>query len=125
MNIENLILVNYCHPDCVPLKNIMRLPKEDAFAMAKKMAAAHPETTAFYRFADFENYYDLRLRQDEFLYSRFVEFGGEPDENHPLSFVIEELNGDRTSILNRFFLSFLAKRKKNAQHVRTKTFIVV
>ena len=64
MKIENLILVNYCHPDCVPLKNIMRLAKEDAFAMAKKMAAAHPETTAFYRFADFENYYELRLRQD-------------------------------------------------------------
>ena len=37
MNIENLILVNYCHPDCVPLKNIMRLSKEDAFAMAKKV----------------------------------------------------------------------------------------
>ena len=89
MNIENLILVNYCHPDCVPLKNIMRLPKEDAFVMAKKMAAAHPETTAFYRFADFENYYDLRLRQDEYLYSRFVELGGKPEENHPLSFVIE------------------------------------
>ena len=76
MNIENLLLVNYCHPDCVPLKNIMRLAKEEAFEMAKKMAAAHPETTAFYRFADFENYYDLRLRQDEFLYSRFVELGG-------------------------------------------------
>ena len=52
-------------------------------------------TTAFYRFADFENYYDLRLRQDEYLYSRFVELGGEPEEKHPLSFVIEELNGDR------------------------------
>ena len=34
VNIENLILVNYCHPDCVPLKNIMRLPKEEAFEMA-------------------------------------------------------------------------------------------
>ena len=89
MNFENLILVNYCHPDCVPLKNIMRLPKEEAFEMAKKMAMSHPETSAFYRFADFENYYDLRLRQDEFLYSRFVELGGEPEENHPLSFVIE------------------------------------
>ena len=36
MNFENLTLVNYCHPDCVPLKNIMRLPKEDAFERAKK-----------------------------------------------------------------------------------------
>lgn len=89
MNIENLTLVNYCHPDCVPLKNIMRLEKEAAFALAKEMAAAHPQTTAFYRFADFENYYDLRVNQDEYLYSRFVELGGEPVEKHPLSFVIE------------------------------------
>ena len=57
---EELMLVNYCHHDCAPLRNIMRLPKEEAFALVEKMAAQHPETTAFYRFADFENYYLLR-----------------------------------------------------------------
>ena len=53
---EEIGLVNYCYPDCIPLMNIMRLPKEEAFQMAHKLADAHPETTAFYRFADFENY---------------------------------------------------------------------
>ena len=86
--INNLVLVNYCHQDCVPLMNIMRLPKNEAFELAKKMADAHPNTTAFYRFADFENYYELRKKQDEYLYSRFVELGGSPEEKHPLSFVI-------------------------------------
>ena len=86
---DELILVNYCYPDCVPLRNIMRLPKEEAFALASAFAEAYPETTAFYRFADFENYYSLRKRQDEYLYSRFIELGGMPEEKHPLSFVIE------------------------------------
>ena len=44
IDINTLSLVNYCHPDCEPLKNIMRLPKEEAFAMAKAFADAHPQT---------------------------------------------------------------------------------
>lgn len=86
---DELILVNYCYPDCIPLMNIMRLPKEEAFALASTFAESHPETTAFYRFADFENYYSLREKQDEYLYAQFVELGGVPEEEHPLSFVIE------------------------------------
>lgn len=85
---SDLQLKNYCHPDCKPLMNIMRLSKEDAFAMAGEMAAQHPNTQAFYRFADFVNYYELRVRQDEFLYNRFCELGGKPEEKHPLSFTI-------------------------------------
>ncbi len=86
---EELILVNYCYPDCIPLMNIMRLPKKEAFALAAAFAESHPETTAFYRFADFENYYSLRKKQDEYLFSKFIELGGKPKEKHPLSFVIE------------------------------------
>ena len=67
---DELIIVNYCYPDCIPLMNIMRLPQKEAYALASVFAESHPETTAFYRFADFENYYLLR-------------------EKHPLSFVIE------------------------------------
>jgi len=91
-SLEELILVNYCYPDCIPLKNIMRLPKEEAFALASAFAESHPETTAFYRFADFENYYELRKKQDAYLYSAFVALGGHPEEEHPLSFVIEGSN---------------------------------
>ena len=57
---DQLVLVNYCHPGCVPLKNIMRLPEAQAFQLAQRLAEEHPETTAFYRFADFANYYALR-----------------------------------------------------------------
>ncbi len=86
---DELTLINYCHPDCTPLLNIMRLPKQEAFRLAKELAAAHPETTAFYRFGDFDNYYALREAQDKYLYSKFMELGGMPKEEHPLSFVIE------------------------------------
>ncbi|MDO5156125.1 MAG: hypothetical protein Q4D51_09190 [Eubacteriales bacterium] len=89
IELSKLTLVNYCHPDCVPLKNIMRLPKLQAFQMAKQFADSHPETTAFYRFADFENYYNLRVEQDKYLYDTFLALGGNPKEEHPLSFVIE------------------------------------
>ena len=86
---DELILVNYCYPDCTPLLNIMRLPKEKAFGLAKEFAEKHPDTTAFYRFADFDNYYAHRRRQDQYLHTRFLELGGLPEEEHPLSFVIE------------------------------------
>jgi len=89
IDLSEITLVNYCHPDCIPLKNIMRMPKAQAFQMAKQFAETHPETTAFYRFADFENYYSLREKQDQHLYDSFVKLGGKPKEKHPLSFVLE------------------------------------
>lgn len=86
---QDLTLVNYCHPDCEPMLNIMRLPEAEAYAKARELADKHPETTAFYRFADFENYYPSRKEQDAFLYARFQELGGKPEEEHPLSFVVQ------------------------------------
>ncbi len=85
---ETLWLEYYCHPDCEPLKNIMRLPREEAFALAKELSDAHPETTAFYRFADFENYYPRRLKTDGLMLDMFRELGGKPQSEHPLSFVL-------------------------------------
>ena len=89
MGAEDLFIVNYCHANCTPLKNIMRLPRGEAFALAAAMAARNPETTAFYRFADFENYYPRRLRTDALLRERFIALGGKPVEAHPLSFVLQ------------------------------------
>ena len=89
MTIDDLCLVNYCHRSCTPLLNIMRLSKEEAFALAQKMAEQNRETTAFYRFADFENYYPRRLQTDQLLHDRFLELGGKPVERHPLSFVLQ------------------------------------
>ena len=89
MTTDDLHIVNYCHRNCTPLLNIMRLPKDEAFALAYKMAAQNRETTAFYRFADFENYYPERLKTDTILYTRFIELGGKPLQEHPLSFVLQ------------------------------------
>lgn len=67
----------------------MRLPKDKAFETDKQLACENPETTAFYRFADFDNYYPRRLIADEMLYNEFVKLGGKPKERHPLSFVLQ------------------------------------
>lgn len=89
IDIDELYIVNYCHKNCTPLKNLIRLPKKEAFSLAYEMSAKNPETTSFYRFADFENYYSLRISQDKFLYDMFVSLGGKPKEEHPLSFVLQ------------------------------------
>ncbi len=86
---DDLYIVNYCHPNCMPFMNICRLPKEEAFSLAYKMAEENPGVTAFGRFADFENYYPGRMKQEEYLYSKFVSLGGKPVEKHPLSFVLQ------------------------------------
>lgn len=87
--LDSLSLVHYCHPNSEPFQNIMRLPREEAFAAAAKMAADNPGAKAFGRFADFENYYPLRQKTDEFLYQSFLRAGGKPKEKHPLSFVLQ------------------------------------
>ena len=95
---EDVYIVNYCHPYCQPFSNICRLPREEAFALACKMAENNPDTTAFGRFADFENYYPRRMKTDACLYRLFVSLGGKPKEKHPLSFV---LHG--SEFLNKWF----------------------
>lgn len=89
VNTDELYIVNYCHPNCIPLKNICRLPKKEAFMLAYEMATQNPDTTAFYRFADFNNYYSHRMKQDEYLYNEFISLNGKPKEKHPLSFVLQ------------------------------------
>lgn len=89
MLIDNLTLVHYCHPNCEPFLNIMRLSKEEAFLLAEKLAKENPDTTAFYRFADFSNYYPRRMKTDEFLFDNFSRLGGKPKEKHPLFFVLQ------------------------------------
>lgn len=89
ISINELYIVNYCHPNCAPFMNICRLPEKEAFSLASKMANDNPETTAFYRFVDFENYYPLRIKTERYLYELFVSYGGRPKETHPLSFVLQ------------------------------------
>lgn len=63
------------------------LPEKEAFSLAHELAVRNPDTTAFYRFADFINYYSLRMSQENCLYEMFISLGGKPKEKHPLSFV--------------------------------------
>jgi hypothetical protein len=80
----------------MPLKNIMRLNKEEAFSFASQIAKENSGKTAFWRFADFINYYPRRIEADAYLYRKFVELSGKPKELHPLSFVLhgsDYLNG--------------------------------
>lgn len=86
---NDLYLIHYCHPDCEPLKNIMRLPQEEAFRLAGEMAASHPAASAFFRFSDFANYYPRRMEADGILHVAFRTRGGHPTETHPLSFALE------------------------------------
>jgi len=88
IDIDDLNIVNYSHPNTTPLQNICRLPEKEAFALAAEMSQANPDTTAFYRMADFANYYPHRMKVDELLYSQFIALGGKPMEKHPLSFVL-------------------------------------
>ena len=48
----------------------MNLPEEEAFRVAAELAASHPETTSFYRFADFRNYFDTCETGNRKMYFR-------------------------------------------------------
>ena len=88
--IEAIYLTHYFYPGTDPWKNIMLLPEDEAFRIAGKLAAAHPETTSFGRFADFRNYYPARKKADEYVRGKFAALGGKPVLAHPYSFTLME-----------------------------------
>ncbi len=87
---DKLLITHYYFPGTDPWKNIMNLPEQEAFRVAAELAASHPGTTSFYRFADFRNYYPNRKRADEYVREAFVRLGGKPVLLHPYSFVLGE-----------------------------------
>lgn len=87
---DKLFITHYYFPGTDPWKNIMNLPEEDAFRVAAELAASHPDTTSFYRFADFGNYYPNRKKADEYVREAFIRLGGKPRLLHPYSFVLTE-----------------------------------
>lgn len=52
INIDELYIVNYCHHNCFPLKNIVSLPEREAFSFAHDLAVRNPNTTVFFRFGE-------------------------------------------------------------------------
>lgn len=87
---DKLYVTHYYFPGTDPWKNIMLLPEKEAFRVAEELAKAHPNTTSFGRFADFENYYPARKRADEYVRERFIQLGGKPKLMHPYSFTLTE-----------------------------------
>lgn len=85
---SELFIVNYCHPDCEPLKSVTRLPEKDAYAAAQELSDRH-KGTAFVRFADFCNYYPRRIATEQWLHKHFLALGGKPETEHPLYFVLQ------------------------------------
>lgn len=83
----DLWIVNYCSPLCQALHSITRLPEDEAHAKAKELAGN--KGTAFYRFADFQNYYPRRMKTEQWLYEHFLKLGGDPATAHPLYFVLQ------------------------------------
>ena len=90
MNEKAIQITHYFYPGPDPWKNIMNLPEKEAFRVAEELAAKHPDTTSFGRFADFVNYYPNRKRADEFVREAFVKLGGRPKLQHPYSFTLGE-----------------------------------
>jgi hypothetical protein len=87
---DKLFITHYYYPGTDPWKNIMSLPEDEAFRVAKELAKAHPDTTSFGRFADFENYYYNRKKADSYVREAFIRLGGKPELLHPYSFVLTE-----------------------------------
>ncbi|MBO4696157.1 MAG: hypothetical protein J5643_02610 [Lachnospiraceae bacterium] len=85
---EELYITHYYYPGTDPWKNIMHLPEQEAFKVAGELAAAHPETTSFGRFADFVNYYPQRKKADEYVRNEFIRLGGKPKLMNPFAFVL-------------------------------------
>ena len=94
---QELYIVNYCNPNCTSLQSITRLPEIEAFALGKELSKQN-KGEAFYRFADFSNYYPRRIRTEKWLYDWFITIGGEPETEHPLYFVLQ-----RSDYLNEWF----------------------
>lgn len=92
---ENLYIVNYCHNDCLPLKSITQLSKEEAFLMAKELSKKD-KCRALNRFGDdFPGYYQHRIRTEQWLYEHFIAIGGKPQTRHLFYFALhqsEDLN---------------------------------
>lgn len=90
---DSLYITNYCDKRCSPFQNITRLPRQEAYALAKNLSIYKSDTfTSFSRFCDedFDGYYKKRIRTEEWLYESFLSIGGRPKNKSPLYFVLGE-----------------------------------
>lgn len=89
LTVDTLYITNYRETGGVHLRSIMRLPKEEAYEVAKKLS--ENSTARNDRFGQyFERYYEKRQRTEEWLYQQFIKNGGKPETEHPIYFVLCE-----------------------------------
>jgi len=89
LTIDTLYITNYRETGGLPLRNIMCLPKEEAYQVAKKLS--ENSTARNNRYGEyFERYYQKRQRTEEWLYHQFIKNGGKPETKHPIYFVLCE-----------------------------------
>lgn len=89
LTIDTLYITNYRETGGLHLRNIMRLPKDEAYKVAKKLS--ENSTARNNRYGEyFERYYQKRQRTEEWLYHEFLKNGGKPETEHPIYFVLCE-----------------------------------
>jgi len=90
---NEIYLVNHRPASYRPFKSIMRLPKEEAFALAAKLSEDKTcEANSRFSNASFAEYYATRLEAEKWLYNNFVKLGGKPQTKHPLYFYVHGWN---------------------------------
>ena len=83
-------LVHYYHAGSTPLRSISRLPKEEAFALARSLHETHP-CIAHKRFSEarMDWYWERRLNAERQLHEEFIALGGKPETEHPIYFALQ------------------------------------
>lgn len=89
MKFEDLYITNYREFGGLPLHNITRLPKDEAYALAKTLSQESRSTRDRYG-EYFDTYYKKRLHTEEWLYKTFMSLNGEPETRHPIYFTLLE-----------------------------------
>lgn len=87
--LDGLMLVNYREAAGLPLRSITRLPRQEAYALAKTLSAGSTSRRDRYG-AYFDTYYAKRLRTEQWLYGAFCALGGRPKTCHPIYFTLGE-----------------------------------
>jgi hypothetical protein len=89
MNINDLYIINYRESGGLPLHSITRLPKEEAYTLAKVLSQKSASKRD--RYGDyFDTYYHKRLHTEEWLYDAFISLKGDPQNHHPIYFTLLE-----------------------------------
>ncbi|HEX3037660.1 MAG TPA: GNAT family protein [Oscillospiraceae bacterium] len=97
INIDDLWITNYRENGGEHLKNIMRLPKNEAVKLASQLSSLTTSGNDRYGYY-FERYYEKRQKTEEWLYAQFQKHGGNPQTKHPIYFVLCD-----SSSLERFY----------------------